>query len=65
MMLRCNVPFEVLKKYLIMKTKANICKSNNPREQQEIFEAVKKSLPDLLIVDKDFFKDELQYRKKI
>ena len=30
MILKCNIPFEVLKKYLIMKTKANICKSNNP-----------------------------------
>ena len=61
-LLRCNAPLEVLKKHLIMKTKANICKSNNPREQQEIFEAVKRSLPDLLIVDKDFFRDELRYR---
>ena len=55
--LRCNVPLRAIKKYLVVKTKANICKSNDPKEQQEIFEAVKKSLPDLLIVNGDFFKD--------
>ena len=56
-MLRCNVPLRVLEKYLIMKTKANICKSNDPKEHQEIFQAVKKSLPDLLVVNRGFFKD--------
>jgi len=54
-MLRCNVPLRVLEKYLVVKTKANICKSNDPKEQQEIFQAAKKSLPDLLIVNGNFF----------
>jgi len=30
-MLRCNVPLGIVKKYLVMKTKANICRSNNPK----------------------------------
>ena len=56
-MLRCNVPLRALEKNLVVKTKANICKSNDPKEQQEIFQAVKKSLPDLLIVNGNFFRD--------
>ena len=56
--LRCNVPLRAIKKYLVVKTKANICKSNDPKERQEIFEAVKKSLPDLLVVNGEFFRDE-------
>ncbi len=55
-MLRCNAPLKLIEKYLVKKTKPIVRKSNNPEEQQEIFERTKKSLPDLLILKEDFFK---------
>jgi len=47
---------KLIEKYLVKKTKPIVRKSNNPEEQQEIFERTKKSLPDLLILKEDFFK---------
>jgi len=55
-MLRCNAPLKLIEKYLVKKTKPIIRKSNNPEEQQEIFERTKKSLPDLLVLKESFFK---------
>jgi len=56
-MLRCNAPLKLIEKYLVKKTKPIVRKSNNPEEQQEIFERTKKSLPDLLVLKESFFKN--------
>ena len=54
--LKTNVPIDIINKHLLRKVKPFFLTGKDVKQSREIYEHSKKSLPDLLIMKKEFFK---------